>query len=572
MPFGIRRGWVIPARREGDDGGQQRDRRLLDDELVRWGAGLRGQREALQPQRREPAPEAADEGPIRLGSLFGGRRPQPTQRDIAQSFAQRDILSQQAAAFRGEQPGAREAAQFGETVRALPEQDRTRLQAIARELDREGMTPRDLVAGLGVGAEPGIVPAELRNRALRVVERVTGEKVQVRREAPTEPPGGLYGGRDLTPEERAARQPPGPLDYVQAGLEKERETFQPYTRPAGRFLGEALTRTATSPLAFVPGQPGRERAIEIGGDVGAAVAGEVLLPSNLIPIPIIDPLIARALGVTLRAGQAVARPVLERLSARAARLAAESADPAVREAAEAFSTAASADLASSARGAPLETAAGREPVPDVGVVQPVAPSQAVSQAAEAAEAARPAAVMAEAAPPTRHVTVDVDGEMMEFDIPVGRPARVASPLGAEAVPDARLAQQAAPPPPEFGTSPAPQFGSTQREFLGEQGGIQERMFTPEEAGQRGQIGLEDVVTPGPPASKFGIDFDRSRQALEAGRALVVEERGGAAGCCKAPGSARRGDVGATARRRDGRLARPPRSDLQPPARPRRDGD
>ena len=205
MPFGIRRGWVIPARREGDDGGQQRDRRLLDDELVRWGAGLRGQREALQPQRREPAPEAADEGPIRLGSLFGGRRPQPTQRDIAQSFAQRDILSQQAAAFRGEQPGAREAAQFGETVRALPEQDRTRLQAIARELDREGMTPRDLVAGLGVGAEPGIVPAELRNRALRVVERVTGEKVQVRREAPTEPPGGLYGGRDLTPEEIAAR-------------------------------------------------------------------------------------------------------------------------------------------------------------------------------------------------------------------------------------------------------------------------------------------------------------------------------------------------------------------------------
>ena len=68
-----------------------------------------------------------------------------------------------------------------------------------------------------------------------------------------------------------------------------------------------------------------------------------------------------------------------------------------------------------------------------------------------------------------------------------------------------------PAPPQMGERPPPQFGTTQREFMGEQGGLQGRMFTPEETGQVGQIGLEDVVT-GKPASPFADDI-RERRVL-----------------------------------------------------------
>lgn len=76
--------------------------------------------------------------------------------------------------------------------------------------------------------------------------------------------------------------------------------------------------------------------------------------------------------------------------------------------------------------------------------------------------------------------------------------------------------------PQMGERPPPQFGTTQREFLGEQGGRQSRMFTPEETGQRGQVGLEDMPSP---AAAEALPEGAGARGAGGGAALTQEQLG-----------------------------------------------
>jgi hypothetical protein len=169
----IRRGWTIPARPEEADRQDRRQRRLLGMELGRW----------AERARARPVPK--EEGPIQLGP------PGVDLKKLATSFAEPDAMEAQRVAFGGEVPGAREAAAFGETVRALPEQDRVRLRALARELDRRGMRPGELVElareqpGVAIGPR---VEADIEGLALppgakkRVTEIALAKKPEARRQ------------------------------------------------------------------------------------------------------------------------------------------------------------------------------------------------------------------------------------------------------------------------------------------------------------------------------------------------------------------------------------------------------
>lgn len=86
-------------------------------------------------------------------------------------------------------------------------------------------------------------------------------------------------------------------------LRREVEFFRPVTEPVGRFVGreaaEQIVPGVPRPLRMlgVPDIPGREAVVRGAEAVGGAVAPELLVPSNLIPIPIVDPLVARLLGL-----------------------------------------------------------------------------------------------------------------------------------------------------------------------------------------------------------------------------------------------------------------------------------
>ncbi len=96
---------------------------------------------------------------------------------------------------------------------------------------------------------------------------------------------------------------------------------------AGREAGAVATtaiRIAAEEALPGEGRPSLE-AVREGGLTGAIkrsidvpVAPDVLNPLNLIPVPIIDPLVARALGLTFRVGQRITRSLLTRLGREAA--------------------------------------------------------------------------------------------------------------------------------------------------------------------------------------------------------------------------------------------------------------
>ncbi len=166
--------------------------------------------------------------------------------------------------------------------------------------------------------------------------------------------------------------------------EFERSVFQPVTKPAGGFVGESLVRGAVP-----PGVPGRERAIEIGGTVGATVAGEVLLPTNLIPIPIVDPALARLLGITAKMVKGVTPVVLQTLSRNADSIAKAGGEFAAQAKKFVDDT---AKLLPSERGAvPLgpEPPRGAQPAPEP-VVPVIEQRSTVERLTEALQEAQPA--------------------------------------------------------------------------------------------------------------------------------------------------------------------------------------
>lgn len=116
---------------------------------------------------------------------------------------------------------------------------------------------------------------------------------------------------------------PGPGEV----LEAERREVQQFTRPALRRVGETLGTTIAQQI---PGLGIVEPQVRAG--VGAAVetvGAELALPTNLIPIPFIDPVIARALGFAPEAIRTGARVVPEVLQGIRRRIATLVDDPAL---------------------------------------------------------------------------------------------------------------------------------------------------------------------------------------------------------------------------------------------------
>lgn len=144
----------------------------------------------------------------------------------------------------------------------------------------------------------------------------------------------------LTPSARGGR-PGATLSVPQQQTVADVDRFESQiarftTEPAGRFAGKALVAGLAQQFNIPQGAPGRERAVEIGGEVGATVLGEGARISNLIPIPIVDLALARLLGITAKAGARVTRSVLQRLSQQAGEIAVREGDTALGTAARIF--------------------------------------------------------------------------------------------------------------------------------------------------------------------------------------------------------------------------------------------
>ncbi len=159
-------------------------------------------------------------------------------------------------------------------------------------------------------------------------------------------------------------------------IEGERGLIQPVTRPAFEFAAPSI---AEQLVPGAPGIPGREKAVS-GVAKTIEVAGpELALPSNLIPLPVVDAAFARLLGkglqlgnVTLETGARVSRPTLDALSTRASEIAVSEGDTLLGRVARQFQD----DAARLVQERPLAGAAefGPEPIrPPPGQETPLFP-------------------------------------------------------------------------------------------------------------------------------------------------------------------------------------------------------
>ena len=108
-----------------------------------------------------------------------------------------------------------------------------------------------------------------------------------------------------------------------------------------------------------------ERSIDVGVDIGPVRVGpaDLLNPLNLIPIPILDPALARLLGIVGRAGSRITRAALQRLAGRAGEIAAEEGvEQATRDVARQFADDVAQQLAQDPT---LASVARPEPAPAV---------------------------------------------------------------------------------------------------------------------------------------------------------------------------------------------------------------
>ncbi len=146
-----------------------------------------------------------------------------------------------------------------------------------------------------------------------------------------------------------------PQDLVGELIEFERaeaDLFAPVTRPIGEFAGRAVAHQIA---------PGDEAVAERSAGIGGAISKELLLLTNAIPIPILDPLVAKAVGLAARAGTRVAPEALRAAAQKAFRIGEQEAGNALLDA---------------ARGAPLEPQA-------VTAQRPPQPSRPLSRQVEA---------------------------------------------------------------------------------------------------------------------------------------------------------------------------------------------
>lgn len=256
--------------------------------------------------------------------------------------------------------GRRNLSEFNRSVERMPQESRQFLSPLAAGLQKEGMTGETFKATVDTMRRGGEDQARQQYGA-GVVDKVKNISTK------------LYAEFSFLPEEQrpdlpfeaGGRTPADVGRGILAGYEKVREI----EAPVGKFIGEAVAETF--------GIPGTDlNLLKIPGAAGVAM--ELGRPTNWVPIPFVDPAVARAIGIVgtplAKAGARIAPEALQTLIQKATAFAAResgasrrAADKFVKESREALT----------ARGARLAPS-----VPE-GAVRGVAPDVVPPRAREA---------------------------------------------------------------------------------------------------------------------------------------------------------------------------------------------
>jgi hypothetical protein len=327
--------------------------------------------DAIEPEMRRSAQET-----VQQATQAGDRL-----RDIASGFApplQRGPL-RPGETFLSEEErigrGAEVARQFGAAVQTSEQQ--AGMRGLGAALENVGLTPREL----------GSMDPRVRSMAL------TGQGPTL---FPEMQP--FWAEQRLQEQQREAARPllaggPGPKALLTTPLrllEEERQLVQPKTRPfiepLARLGAEALVPSVVpAPLRAlgVPDVPGRQAVVEPAAAIAETIGAEVALPSNLIPIPIVDDVLrvlARGVPVALRLLKAESRMAtraqLDELAAGARRFLTRTTDPSERQLiGEAVEALAAERPIAGAAPAPAPGAAQLPPQEPVGLPEPQVPGR-----------------------------------------------------------------------------------------------------------------------------------------------------------------------------------------------------
>lgn len=233
---------------------------------------------ALNPQGREYQRERIEDNNLRPRSFL---RDLVTRMQEQQAEQERQQQREARAAFR-------QAERQAEEEEKARKQQENEQQSFMRSL-LERATTREGFEPTAVPPRPPSPEEEARWRG-PAVEPGRGPGVII--DAPRRPPTGILAGLLELPEV----------------YEYQRQRTTPWTRAAGAFAGETLAEGVIPPAI-----PGRERAVEAVGRGVGAVTGQISA-ADLVPIPFVDPLVARVLGIGVRvAGRAAARVAPEAL-------------------------------------------------------------------------------------------------------------------------------------------------------------------------------------------------------------------------------------------------------------------
>ncbi|MEE8347423.1 MAG: hypothetical protein V3S20_08755, partial [Dehalococcoidia bacterium] len=277
--------------------------------------------------------------------------------------------------------------------------------ALRQALDEEGVTPVEFDRAVRGFADPdrANTPIALIKKVRKVLDRFAGSLERVRATGPIStlpaPPEGMERGGTLLGGPEFVPKVPGITDVArgtaQAALRADR-AIKEFAEPVTKPIGEALVQGSPAGILLRGGEaagvPGAEATLEKATDIGGEAAAEILNPVNLIPIPIIDPLVARSLGLVFRggkfvlaAGRAATRGEIRVFARESAELFARTGNEAYRAAKEAFEGVlgrGGAELGgagpAAARGAPLEIPGQTRPVGELAEpgFQQAPPSQA----------------------------------------------------------------------------------------------------------------------------------------------------------------------------------------------------
>lgn len=383
--------------------------------------GLSYERERLENTNLRPDTfaDGVRDGRYSVGPIADMPQPPPTPGAVALGFAQ-PVFGPQ-----GEEQVAQQRQQAGDTARQFQQ-------------DAQGQGPQ--LTALDVALQEEDVSAELFRQETSKISDFMQRFPQGQPQASQVDPGVMrvinrLGGVAAVPGlvETPTRDKPSQLNRlggIAAGVgrtlvtepaEAEVEALRPITRPASAALFGATPPGQALQAATAVGVPGARSVFERGEELARDVGQEVLVPSSLFPIPIIDPLVAKSLGLVFRggkfvlaAGRAATRGEITTFARETAEIAAKGGGEAYRAASEAFQ-----GVLSRGGGDAAETATQAAPVP--------------GQVAGGVPTARGAPLEA----PTTNIRERVGGGLTDADVtPPGlAPSGVArgAPLQPEAV-------------------------------------------------------------------------------------------------------------------------------------------